>query len=238
MNKPTEAPESNNDREFRRIVQSYVALESVMKRLISHYFTNDRKSDLFTKAVLENLTFKRNYDIFKNINASEEILTDTEIQQLALLSRIRNSIVHASRIDEDYYSLLGRGKSTPITFKELRELYFSYYSAIGRKLEAKIESFLTKERNEEREKILRDLAIVTVDVRNYKGWFTDIYDLTAEDTHGDYVSLDYPDYQYPVEDYEPIIEEKVREYLSKNYDVRADNYTVEVYLSWKEHESD
>lgn len=76
------------------------------------------------------------------------------------------------------------------------------------------------------DKIIKDFAGVHVHARNFKDWFVDIYDVEIEDSNGHEVSIDYPDNQFSIENYEKEIEKCIKSYLQEKFSIDADDVVV------------
>lgn len=213
------------------IVVTFSDIEDFITGIISHYFTEEKKRGLFQKELLGIDSFNRKYELLKKINKKDPMLEEKVVSELKTMYRIRNAIVHkgTSHIDEFLLDLYG--KSENYSLEELRKIYLASMEITYKTLENKVNSY---RENEKIRQVINDLEYVEVRVRNFKGWFVDIYDLTLHSTNGEEISIDYPNYEFSVENYEDEVEKAVRRYLEKEYSANGDDYEIEVILDWAE----
>lgn len=221
---------------YYQIVQSFVHLENLISKIISHFFTEGKKRGLFEKEILGNYKFSQKVSLFKNVNTTVEALSKSEVDSLDTLAKIRNGIVHR---EMDYLNKKFRlnldGKDKDYSIIQLVKLYSSIYVGTEKKLEKKKEEM---ENAEELKKIIEDIAMVEVHVRNYKWRFVDIYDLVLEDSDGNQISIDYPELNFPVEGYERYVEESMIDFLKDKYKLSKEKYDIDVISDWIEPDSD
>lgn len=213
------------------IVRSFIHIDNVLASIISHYFTLPNKRGLFKKEIMDKNKFGYKYELFKKINVIENILNPTEISDLLKLSQIRNCIAHNNRESGGGFLLNLDGKDTVYTIQELYKTYLDIAHSTGVKLEGILSKYVNGEKISV---ILKDLAMVYVSVRNFKGWFMDIYDLEIENSNGDIESINYPEHNYHIDTYEKDIESDITEYLKDKYGVEPDTYNIEITQDWNE----
>ena len=217
------------------LVISFSKIEDVITDLISNYYGEASKRGLLKKAIIENEPFSKKYEIFKRINQTENILDDNAIGQLPKMIKIRNAILH-NKIESNGVFLLNLdGKLKEYGHKELFNLYKEGYKLTHETLSLRLSSYTDKD---EVKKIISDLSSVNVALRNYKGWFVDIVDLEIYDSEGDSISVDYPDYEYGVEDYEEEVEKTISKFIKDKYGVEEGTYVIEPNLEFSEVDED
>ena len=221
---------------YYQIVQTFVHLEILISKIISHFFTEGKKRGLFEKEILGKYKFNQKVNLFKNVNTTIEVLSKSEVDSLVTLAKIRNGIVHHEMDHlKEKFRLNIDGGDKDYSIEQLIKLYVSIYVSIGKKLEKKKEEM---ENAEELKQIIEDIAMVEVHLRNYKWRFVDIYDLVLEDSDGNQISIDYPELNFPVEGYERYVEESMIDFLKDKYKLSKEKYDIDVISDWIEPDSD
>lgn len=206
------------------IAKSFSKIEDAITDLIGYYFSDEKKRGQFKKVILKNETYARKYEIFKTINENEKILNDTVIRELPKMARIRNAILHDNIETNGKYFLKLEGDLKEYTFEELFTIYKNIYKLVFEPISNKLDSYSNIE---EIKIIIGDLAYVEVVLRNYKGWFMDIVELKIYDSEGKWKTIDYPEYEYNVENYEEEVEKTISEFLSDKYGIAKGTYDIE-----------
>ena len=125
------------------------------------------------------------------------------------------------------------GDPKEYTHEELFNIYKTSYELVVEPILAKIGSYANLEKVN---RIMGDLSYVDVVLRNYKGWFMDIVDLDIYDSEGDSISIDYPEYEYNIENYEEEVKRSIAKYLKNKYGVEEGSYEIEP--NWQLTETD
>lgn len=172
--------------------------------------------------------------MLKNINNKKDYFDKKVIDKIKQCSNIRNSLAHNNPNNEDEYSINLNGKPIIGDISFFFEEYKSSFEFSNSELEKIVEPYAKLEKLNG---IIKNLASFHVHVRNYKDWFVDIYDVEIEDENGNEISVDYPEYQFPTEDYEEEVITVVKSYLNEKYNANTDDISGEVIQDWYESES-
>lgn len=216
------------------IAISFSKVEEVITDLISHFYGEVSKRGLLKKEIIEKQTFSKKYEIFKQINKTEHILDDV-IGKLPQMMKIRNAILHDNKEKNGKFRLNLDGELKEYCYEELCKIYDDAYNLTYETLSLRLSSYTDPE---EVKRIIQDLCYVEVVLRNYKGWFVDIVDLEISDSEGESIDIDYPEYQYNVENYEEEVEQTIPKFLKDKYGVEEGTYDIEPNLEFWETDDD
>jgi hypothetical protein len=217
------------------IAISFSKVEEVITDLISYFYGEVSKRGLLKKVIIEKQTFNKKYEIFKQINKNEKILNDDVIGGLPKMMRIRNAILHDNKGKNGKFLLNLDGESKEYCYEELCKIYDDAYNLTYKTLSLRLSSYTNSEKVK---RIIQDLCYVKVVLRNYKGWFVDIVDLEISDSEGETIDIDYPEYQYNVENYEEEVEQTIPKFLKDKYGVEEGTYDIEPNLEFWETDDD
>lgn len=220
---------------FYYIATKFNELDEHINIIIAHYFSLEEKRSLFKKEFLKTNSFSKKLDLLKNINKKDELFKDYIIENIRNCSSIRNNIIHNNPNKNHEYSIVLDGKKHAGDISYFYKIYKDYYRECFRELNKLAKNYLKQEKLE---KIIKNLAGITVHARNYKWWFVDIYDLEIEDEDGNEMSIDYPNYQFSIDFYDDEIQVAIKSYLSNKYGADTENAYVDVTLDWFEEPRD
>ena len=223
---------SNSEKKLS-LIQSVILLDEQFSELISRFFSNKSKQDLLNKTIIQNMRIGKKKEIIKSILGQypKDVRDISEWCNSAVTCiQIRNAVAH--KLPEgNNYTLSINGKAGQYSVDELIKIFKKCWG----KIKPSIEGILDKLKDDD---LKGDVVLVRVYLRNYKMWFNDIYSVEIEDSDGEYKELDdYPENQYPTEDYEEQVKEDIKEWLIKKGINMSD---VEIYteVSWIEEPKD
>lgn len=215
------------------LIQQVILLDNQFSELISRFFSVKSKQELLNKTIIQELRINKKREIIKSILGQyPEDINDVEKWNKCALNciQIRNAVVH-NVPDEDYYNLNIDGKNGRYKANALLNVFKKSWNVVN----PPILSILNKLKEDN---IMEDIVLVRISLRNYKGWYVDIYNVQIENSGGEEKELhDYPDKQYNVNEYEEEVKQEIKNWLIGR-GVNITDVEFEVYLDWIETEDD